>query len=105
MDETSLKSLIAALEVYVSYAANTRDRKVIELLNDLPVVQNLMILHPRAGSRWSLAAKWFVPAGAIVWAVGMLFEARTIKSVNQIEKIIHEIEKLYGNQEDPARLD
>ena len=108
MDESLLKRLIAALEVYVSYAANTRDRKVIEMLNELPVIQNLMILHPRPSSRWSLAAKWFVPAGALVWALGLLFENRTIKSVKQIEKIIPEIEKLYGEQEyaeDPPRLD
>ncbi len=105
MDEAALKRLIAALEIYVSYAANTRNRKIIEVLNELPVIQNLMILHPRAESRWSLAAKWVFPVGALIWAVGLMFETRTIKSVKQIEKIIPEIEKLYGNQEEGARLD
>lgn len=100
-DPDLLSRLIASLELTVSYLSNTRSRALMERLNELPIIQNLMLLHPAPRSRWTRAAMWFFPVGLPVWAVALLFEARTIKSVKEIVKILPSIET-YGNDENPA---
>lgn len=92
MDPTLLRSLIASLELTVSYLSNTRSRARIEQLNRLPVVQNLMILHPAPRSFWSRTAMYIFPIGLVIWAFALLFEARTVKSVKEIVKLIPAIE-------------
>ena len=71
---------------------NTRARARIEQLNRLPVVQNLMILHPAPSSFWSRTAMYVFPIGLVIWAFALLFEARTVKSVKEIVKLIPAIE-------------
>lgn len=102
-DAEQLRHLIASLEITVSYLSNTRSRALMEKLNELPVIHNLMILHPRRDSFWSRAAMWFFPAGILIWAAGLLFEARTIKSVKEILKLLPQIQQ-YGNNENPPEL-
>ena len=92
MDPTLLRTLIASLELTVSYLSNTRSRARMERLNSLPVVQNLMILHPSPRSIWSRAAMYVFPVGLVIWGFALLFEARTVKSVKEIVKLIPAIE-------------
>ena len=92
MDPTLLRTLIASLELTVSYLSNTRSRARMERLNSLPVVQNLMILHPSPRSLWSRAAMYVFPVGLVIWGFALLFEARTVKSVKEIVKLIPAIE-------------
>lgn len=92
MDSTLLRTLIASLELTVSYLSNTRSRAKMERLNSLPVVQNLMILHPSPRSLWSRAAMYVFPVGFVIWGFALLFEARTVKSVKEIVKLIPAIE-------------
>ena len=92
MDPTLLRTLIASLELTVSYLSNTRSRARMERLNSLPVVQNLMILHPSPRSLWSRAAMYIFPVGLVIWGFALLFEARTVKSVKEIVKLIPAIE-------------
>lgn len=92
MDSTLLRTLIASLELTVSYLSNTRSRARMERLNSLPVVQNLMILHPSPRSLWSRVAMYVFPVGLVIWGFALLFEARTVKSVKEIVKLIPAIE-------------
>lgn len=101
MDAGLLLRLIASLELTVSYLSNTRSQALMELLNRLPVVQNFKILHPAPRSFWSRAAMYIFPVGLVVWAFGLLWEARTVKSVRQINELIPLIEN-YDNDENPA---
>ncbi len=103
MDPALLRQLTASLEVTVSYLSNTRSRKLMEKLNELPVVQDLMILHPAPRSLWSRAAMWVFPIGLIIWALALMFETRTIKSVKQLQKLIPQIQS-YGTDENAPRL-
>ncbi len=104
IDPTLLRQLTASLEVTVSYLSNTRSRQLMERLNEVPILQDLMILHPRRQSFWAKSAMYLLPVGLIIWAIGMLFEARTIKSVKQLQKILPQIQS-YGTDETPPRLD
>lgn len=92
MNPTLLRNLIAELELTVSYLSNTRSRVRMEHLNRLPVIQNLMILHPAPRSFWSRAAMYIFPIGLVVWALALMFEARTVKSVKELVKLIPAIE-------------
>ncbi len=92
MDPTLLRNLIASLELTVSYLSNTRSRARIERLNQLPVVQNLMILHPAPRSFWTRTAMYVFPIGLVIWVLALLFEARTVKSIKEIVKLIPAIE-------------
>lgn len=101
MDSALLRRLIASLEITVSYLGNTRSQRLIDLLNELPVVQNFRILHPAPRSFWSRAAMYIFPIGLTVWALALLWESRTVKSVRQINELIPSIEN-YDNDENPA---
>ena len=103
MDSAELRQLTASLEVTVSYLSNTRSRKLMDLLNAVPVIQDLMILHPNPRSFWSRAAMYLFPVGLIIWVIALLFETRTIKSIKQLQKILPQIQS-YGTDENPPRL-
>ena len=103
MDSAELRQLTASLEVTVSYLSNTRSRKLMDLLNAVPVIQDLMILHPNPRSFWSRAAMYIFPVGLIIWVIALLFETRTIKSIKQLQKILPQIQS-YGTDENPPRL-
>ena len=92
IDPTQLRQLTASLEVTISYLSNTRSRQLMERLNEVPILQDLMILHPRPGSFWTKAAMYVFPIGLIIWAIALLFETRTIKSVKQLQKILPQIQ-------------
>lgn len=92
IDPALLRQLTASLEVTVSYLSNTRSRQLMERLNEVPILQDLMILHPRSQSLWTKVAMYLFPVGLIIWAIGLLFETRTIKSVKQLLKILPQIQ-------------
>ena len=75
----------------------------MERLNEVPVIQDLMILHPNPRSFWSRVAMYLLPVGLLIWAVSLLFESRTINSVKQLQKILPQIQS-YGTDENAPRL-
>lgn len=103
IDPALLRRLTASLEVTVSYLSNTRSRRLMELLNETPILQDLMILHPRRQSFWTRAAMYVFPIGLIIWAIGLLFESRTINSVKKLQQILPQIQS-YGTDENSPRL-
>lgn len=50
-DTIELRSVSQALEAVVGYMSNTRDKKIMNLLNEYPFIRNLWLYRP-AGRRW-----------------------------------------------------
>ncbi len=94
-----VQSLMAALELAVSYMANSRSLKVINALNNLPLLHNFRILHPDAGSLWSRAMYWCVPLGVPVWLLARRWQLRFRRKITVIADEVTKIDKLL-NQDD-----
>lgn len=88
---TEIRALVASLETTVAYLANTRRRDVMALLNEIPIIQNLRILHPNPQGRWARFAFICFPVGLIGWGLAMPWLMRTINSAKKINSICQKI--------------
>lgn len=81
----AIAALNAEVEAAVAYASNSRSQIDIAALNELPVLENLAIFHPFAGSpRLRRCFALFVPAGLAVWLLSLPFQHRLLKKIARL---------------------
>lgn len=85
--------LSATLEHAVAYIGNDHRQRVIDMLNDLPQIDNFRILHPAASSRWSKVMFWCFPLGLAGWGASLIWQTRLLRNVDKIMGIIPKIEQ------------
>lgn len=81
-----LKQIAAAEERMVEYLTNSRDKVVIALLKEMPVLRSLWLYHP-TGRHWvAMAAIMLAPVGVPLWLAGRI-EQKHLR--NDLQEIVH----------------
>lgn len=84
----------AMLEPIMAYCSNTRSQKLIDALNELPIIENFRILHPVPEARLSKICLWVFPIGIVVWLISLPWQKRLLRNINKFETLIPEIQKI-----------
>lgn len=79
----AVSALAALLDDTVSYLALDNSPKVIDRLNDVPIIENFRILHPAPGL-WSRICMFFPPVGLPVWLLSIPLQLRLIRRLRRI---------------------
>lgn len=79
-----VERISAAAEQYVAYMSDSRDLKVIDSLNRVPVITWLWIYAPVRSLKVRKILYWFVPAGGILWLLSMPYLRRLRRDMLQI---------------------
>ncbi|MDE6006961.1 MAG: LptF/LptG family permease [Muribaculaceae bacterium] len=74
------------VERLVEYLSDTRDIKVIDALNDYPVVKSLWILRPFKSEKISSVMKWFFPIGVIFYLLSLPYARRIDRDIKRTIK-------------------
>lgn len=78
-----ITSLAARLDDTVNYIALSNSQRVIDKLNEIPVIENFRILHPAPGV-WSRLCMYAFPIGFSVWLLSLPLQMRFLRRVNKI---------------------
>lgn len=75
-------------DMTTDYLSDCRDKRVVTLLEQYPIIDNLWVYHPSMGKRWiGVALASVVPAGLILWGVGAIQIRRLNKELLTIKQL------------------
>lgn len=98
ISKEALLALIANVEITVSYLSNVRQKSLIDLLNRVPVIQSVKLLHLH--SKW---LPWCLPLGLPIYLLSLLFQLRILKSVKQTLRLLPQIAEMLDTQHTPTQ--
>lgn len=76
------------------YLGDSRDVRIIDKLNRLPVVKSLWILHPVSGPRVRKFMKWFLPVGGILYILSLPYARRVHNDIAKVALLCGELKSL-----------
>lgn len=68
----------------VTYLSDSRDAKVIDILNHYPATRSLWILRPFKNKKICTALKWFAPAGLLFYIFSLPYARRVYGEIRKI---------------------
>lgn len=78
-------------EEVVKYMSDSRDVKVISLLNRFPVVSRLWILNPGKNKQMRRVLMWFVPVGFPIWLLSIPYQRRVRSEIEKVAQTATEL--------------
>lgn len=67
----------------IEYLSDSRNIKVIDTLNNYPVIKSLWILRPFKSARLSTVIKWIVPVGFIFYLISLPYTRRIRRDIRK----------------------
>lgn len=83
-DPTKIKAISAQTERLVNYLSDSRDLKVVDTLNDYPIIKNLWILYPFHSAAIRKWLKWIAPIGIIFYLMALPYGRRIHKEIKKV---------------------
>lgn len=71
-------------DTLVTYLSDSRDAKVIDILNHYPATRSLWILRPFKNKKICSALKWFAPAGLLFYIFSLPYARRVYGEIRKI---------------------
>lgn len=80
----TLQRIGTLTDTLVTYLSDSRSLQVIDTLNRYPAVRPLWVMRPFRSAKLMTAAKWFVPAGALIYLIALPYCRRTYGEITAI---------------------
>ncbi|MDE7443599.1 MAG: LptF/LptG family permease, partial [Muribaculaceae bacterium] len=87
MDRSRILSISTQLEQAVSYMSNSRDKKVVAMLNHYPVLRNLWLYHPTHYKWVSYVAMAVLPVGVALYLWARRYQRLLCQDLTKIIQI------------------
>lgn len=84
-------------EGIVTYLSDSRNIKVIALLNRFPVVSWLWIYAPVRSLKWRKALMWFIPAGGLLYLLSLPYTRRLREDIRRVQSTCHDLIEMAQN--------
>ena len=85
-DAAEIDRIGETTEAFVTYLSDSRDIKIIDLLNKFPVTRSLWILNPIKSKKARDIIKWIFPVGGLFYLISLPYARRIYKEILGIYK-------------------
>lgn len=103
-DRHELHNIVAETDKMIEYMTNSRDRKLVGMLNEIPVLPSLLLYHPTNYKWIGLTVAALVPVGVPLYVWARWLQAKLRDDIKTTIDIIDKIETMVKKEETTKEL-
>ena len=93
-DDNEIEEMEQKMENIVEELSNTRSAKVLQVLNNMPILYSHAHVSPFHGKRNNVVAGILFPVGVVLWIRIWRFRLRLLRDLKQIRKCTEDLQPL-----------
>lgn len=94
LDSGPIDKIGSETDRLVNYLSDSRNLKVIDILNKIPTTRGLWIICPFKGRRMRSVMKWVFPVGLLFWIFAIPYGRRVYREIKGIHERVQELTKV-----------